>query len=197
MVGCAAGLWMSRFSRDRRASSRAHPVDESGKAPLGRAYALLERDDPSAAIELLDDIDTRTLDGKALSQWLNLKASALALLQRSDEALELLDDLESIADAQDLGMKLCLVGNRGLAHLMAGRLELAAQLLDDTEALAHSLAEGNPRFASESVAETWFWRATIAERQANPARRRECLEKAAAQGDTAYAVKAQAALQKL
>jgi hypothetical protein len=164
---------------------------------LRDVYILLLSDKPEEAIALLDGVDTRTLDAAGLASWLNMKANALALAERGDEALELLDDLQSLADANDATMQLCLVGNRGLAHLFAGRLELAAQLLDDTEAAAEAMKTESPEYAALSLAETWWWRAELARRQGDEARRRTCLQRAAEHGSAPYAMKAQQLLQKL
>jgi ATP/maltotriose-dependent transcriptional regulator MalT len=173
------------------------PKGGTRPAPLRDAYLLMLRDQPEQAIEMLDSIDTRTLDPKTLTTWLNFKAFALALAGRSDEALDVLDDLQSLADANDAIMQLCLVGNRGVAHLYGGRLALAAQLLDDTEAAAQALAQTHPDYVPEALAETWWWRAEIARRQEDEPRRKACLQRAAEAGRSAYAVKAQLLLQKL
>jgi tetratricopeptide (TPR) repeat protein len=189
VAACAAAFLYRHWPRERRHERRA--------APLAQAFVLLARDQPEAAIDVLDAVDTRTLAPSVLAQWLNLKANALALAARSDEALDLLDDLQSIADEKDAVMQLCIVGNRGLAHLRAGQLELAAQLLDDTETQAKALATPAPEFARESLAETWYWRAELADKQGDAARRKQCLEQAVAAGGQLYTKKAEAALQKL
>lgn len=188
---CAAAFFYQHRSR------LAKSAPSSRVPPLRQAYALMIGDQPQQAIDLLDTIDTRTLDPEALAGWLNMKANALALAARSDEALELLDDLQSLADANDATMQLCLVGNRGLAHLFAGKLALAGQLLDDTEAAAKALATTHPDYVPQSLAETWWWRAEIARRQSDEPRRRQCLQRAAEHGPSPYASKAQQALQKL
>jgi ATP/maltotriose-dependent transcriptional regulator MalT len=191
VIVCAAAFLYRNWPRSSEAEAQR-------AAPLHDAYVLMLNDKSDQAIELLDSVDTRRLDSSALASWLNIKANALALVGRSDEALELLDDLHSLADANDAVTQLCLVGNRGLAHLFAGRLELASQLLDDTETAAHALAATHPHHGAEShLAETWWWRAEIARRQGDQARQRECLQHAAAAGRYPYAVKAKHALQNL
>lgn len=162
---------------------------------LGQAYRLLDADRYDEAIELLDAIDTRTLAPAALVQWLNLKANALALVGRCDEAIDLIDDLTSLADEDDATMQLCAVGNRAIALLHAGRLDEAEPLLDDTARRAEALREHDAAVGDAMLAETWWWRAELARRQGDDGRRRDCLTCAAALPSTPFGARARHALE--
>jgi tetratricopeptide (TPR) repeat protein len=149
------------------------------------------------ALTQLDAMDTRKLSPKFLAAWLNLKANALALLGRGDEALDLLDDLKAIISDDDEINQLCAVGNRAIVHVVTDRSELANPLLDETEARAERLRRGRTRpFAIGSLAETWWWRSELARREGNVERRRECLQKAAAFGRGIFAQRARDALER-
>jgi hypothetical protein len=180
LAACAA-LFVSRTFR--RAPGR--------ETRLLHASALVNRERVDEAIAALDAIDTRRLDSVALKEWLGLKGYALALAGRGEEALDCIDDLASLADADDGGNQLLICGTRAIVALADARLDDAGALLDATEGFA---AHTGPLTAA-NLAEVWWWRARLAERRGDEALRRRCLERAAGYGDVHYAGRARAALQ--
>lgn len=166
--------------------SRNWPRGGGRLVRLMHAQALVNAERVDEAIAELDGIDTRALDAAALRHWLGLKGYALALAGRGEEALDCLDDLASIADPEDRTSQLFVCGSRAIVAIAAERLDEAAALLDSTERSCDDAA---------NLAEVWWWRAQLAERRGDEARRRECLQKAAALGDVHWAERARRALQ--
>lgn len=178
MIAACAGAFVWRHWRPR----------DTSPLRLAEAYALIDAERIDEALAALDAIDTRGLAPQVLAQWLNLKANVMALTGRLEETFELLDDLGSLADADDAILQLCAVGNRGIALLHADRLDEAALLFDDTEARARALREVPLRDAL--LAETWWWRAELARRRGDEATRRGWLEQAARLPAHPFAVRA-------
>lgn len=178
VVAACAALFLSRNWRVHGARARY--------APLLHASALVNAERVDEALEVLDGIDTRKLDQPSLMHWLGLRGYALALAGRGEEALDCLDDLASIADPDDKLSQLFLNGSRAIVAIGAARFDEAAELLDSTE---RACDDGANR------SEVWWWRAELASRRGDEARRRECLRQAAAFGDAYWAARARAALQ--
>lgn len=178
VVAACAALFISRNWRVHGARARY--------APLAHASALVNAERVDEAIEVLDGIDTRKLDQPALLHWLGLRGYALALAGRNAEALDCLDDLASIADPDDKLAQLFLNGSRAIVAISEQRFDEAAELLDATE---RACDDGANR------SEVWWWRAELAGRRGDEARRRACLQEAAALGDTYWAARARATLQ--
>lgn len=178
VVAACAALFLSRNWRVHGARARY--------APLMHASALVNAERVDEALEVLDGIDTRKLDQPSLVHWLGLRGYALALAGRGEEALDCLDDLASIADPDDKLSQLFLNGSRAIVAIAASRFDEAADLLDSTE---RACEDGANR------SEVWWWRAELAARRGDEARRRECLQQAAGFGDAYWAARARAALQ--
>jgi tetratricopeptide (TPR) repeat protein len=174
LAACAA-LFLSRNWRGR-------PIRF---ARLYHAQELVNAERVDEAIAELDGIDTRTLDPGALKHWLGLKGYALALAGRGEEALDCLDDLASIADPDDRTSQLFVCGSRAIVAIAERRFDEAEALLDSTERHADDAA---------NLSEVWWWRARLAEQRGDEARRRECLQQAAALGDVHWAERARAAI---
>jgi tetratricopeptide (TPR) repeat protein len=153
---------------------------------LLHAQALVNAERVDEAIAELDGIDTRTLDQAALKHWLGLKGYALALAGRGEEALDCLDDLASIADPEDRTSQLFVCGSRAIVAIKSEQLDDAEALLDSTERSCDDDA---------NLSEVWWWRAELAQRRGDEARRRDCLRKAAALGDVHWAARARNELQ--
>ena len=178
VVAACAALFLSRNWRVHGARARY--------APLLHASALVNAERVDEALEVLDGIDTRKLDQPSLLHWLGLRGYALALAGRGEEALDCLDDLASIADPDDKLSQLFLNGSRAIIAIGESRFDEAAELLDSTE---RACDDGANR------SEVWWWRAELAARRGDEARRRECLHQAASFGDAYWAARARAALQ--
>jgi hypothetical protein len=182
LATCAGFLLSRRWARPQRRSD------------LGQVYALIEANHVDEALALLDALAQRKLEPQALFDWLNLRVVALGMAGRCDEALEVAEGLESLDDG-DGGTRLVVLGNRAIALLHADRFAEAEPLLDETEALADAQRDaGQAALADVNAAETWWWRAEIARRRGDGARRRVCLERAATFGQVRYAERARRAL---
>jgi tetratricopeptide (TPR) repeat protein len=161
---------------------------------LTQVYLLIEANRTDEALEVLDALARQKLDPQAMFDWLNLRVVALGMAGRCEEALEVAEGLESLDDG-DGATRLVVLGNRAIALLHAGRYAEAEPLLDETEALAEAQREaGQAALADVNVAETWWWRAEIARRRGDGARRRACLERAAGFGAVRYAERARRTL---
>jgi tetratricopeptide (TPR) repeat protein len=182
VVAACAALFLSR-NWPRKAVVRA--------SKISYASELVNHERVDEAIEVLDSIDTRTLDPEALRGWLGLKGYALALARRGDEALDCIDDLASLADPDHATSQLMICGTRAIVAIDAEKWDDATDLLDATERFSQATGP----IASANLAEVWWWRAELARRRGDEARRRECLKKAAELGDVHYADRARAALQ--
>jgi hypothetical protein len=178
VIAACAALFLSRNFRVHAAGRRHQP--------LLHAQELVNAERVDEAIEVLDGIDTRKLDRPVLLHWLGLRGYALALGGRGEEALDCLDDLAAIADPEDRLSQLFLNGSRAIVAIADDRFDEAEALLDSTE---RACDDGANR------SEVWWWRAELALRRGDDARRRQCLSEAAALGDSYYAVRARAALQ--
>ena len=177
VVAACAALFLSRNWRVHAARGKY--------APLMHAQALANAERVDEALEVLDAIDTRTLDPPVLAHWLGLRGYALALAGRGAEALDCLDDLAAIADPDDRLSQLFVNGSRAIVAISEQRFDDAEALLESTE-----------RACDDDInrAEVWWWRAELAGRRGDGARRRECLQRAAAPGDAYWAARARAAL---
>ena len=152
-----------------------------------------------------------------------LHASELANAERIDEALEVLDGIDT--RKLDQPALVHWLGLRGYTLALAGRGEEALDCLDDLASIADPedkltqlflngsraiVAISDERFdeAEELLdcteracddapnrSEVWWWRAELAGRRGDAPRRRACLEEAAKLGDAHYAVRARTALQ--
>jgi tetratricopeptide (TPR) repeat protein len=182
VVAACAALFLSR-NWPRKAVVRA--------SKISYASELVNHERVDEAIEVLDSIDTRTLEPDALRSWLGMKGYALALAGRGEEALDCIDDLASLADPEDAGHQLLVCGTRAIVAIDAEKWDDAADLLDATE----RFSSWSQAIAPSNLAEVWWWRAELARRRGDEARRRECLKKAAELGDVHYADRARAALQ--
>jgi hypothetical protein len=150
-------------------------------------------------------------------------ASELANAERVDEALEVLDGIDT--RKLDQPHLTHWLGLRGYTLALAGRGEEALDCLDDLASIADPedkltqlflngsraiVAIGDSRFdeaealldsterACEDGAnrsEVWWWRAVLASRRGDDTRRRHCLEEAAKLGDAWYAARARKSLQ--
>jgi hypothetical protein len=180
VVAACAALFIARSWRP--------PVTRAMK--LQEASALVNAERVDEAIEALDALDTRALDGEALRDWLGLKGYALALAGCGEEALDCIDDLASLADPDDRQSQLMVNGTRAIVAIADDKVDDAATLLDATERFAAATGA----LAASNLAEVWWWRAALAERRGDAADRRACLEKAAGFGDVHYADRARAAL---
>lgn len=176
VLAAFAGLFLSRHWR--RGALRF--------TRLMHAQALVNAERVDEAIEELDAIDTRTLGSDELKHWLGLKGYALALGGRGEEALDCLDDLASIADPDDRTSQLFVCGSRAIVAIADARFDEAEALLDSTERSCDDAANRS---------EVWWWRAELAQRRGDVARRRHCLEQAAQLGDVHWAERARRALQ--
>ena len=177
VVAACAALFLSR-------NWRVHGA-RSPYAPLRHAQELVNAERVDEALEVLDAVDTRKLSRELLMHWLGLRGYALALGHRGEEALDCLDDLAAIADPDDRLSQLFLNGSRAIVAIGDERFDEAEALLDSTE---HACDDAPNR------SEVWWWRAELASRRGDDARRRECLQQAAALGDAYYATRARAAL---
>ena len=177
VVAACAALFLSR-------NWRVHGA-RAPYAPLRHAQELVNAERIDEALEVLDAVDTRKLDRALLTHWLGLRGYALALGHRGEEALDCLDDLAAIADPDDRLSQLFLNGSRAIVAIGDERFDEAEALLDSTE---HACDDAANR------SEVWWWRAELASRRGDDARRRECLQKAAALGDAYYATRARAVL---
>ena len=177
VVAACAALFVSRNWRVHAARARF--------APLMHASALANAERVDEAIEVLDGIDTRKLDQPTLLHWLGLRGYALALAGRGEEALDCLDDLAAIADPDDRLSQLFLNGSRAIVAIGDERFDEAEALLDSTERACDD---------APNRSEVWWWRAELASRRGDDARKQECLRQAAALGDAYYATRARAAL---
>ena len=178
LVAACAALFLSRNYRVHGARAKF--------APLAHASELVNAERSGEALEVLDAIDTRTLDQPFLMHWLGLRGYALALAGRGEEALDTLDDLASLADPEDKLSQLFLNGSRAIVAIADERFDEAADLLDSTERACDD---------APNRSEVWWWRAELAARRGDDARRRTCLEEAAKLGDAHYAARARKALQ--
>ncbi len=178
VIAACAALFLSR-------NYRVHAL-RAAYAPLAHASALVNAERVDESLEVLDAIDTRTLDQPTLIHWLGLRGYALALAGRHEEALDCLDDLAAIADPDDKLSQLFLNGSRAIVAIGEARFDEAAELLDSTE---RACDDGANR------SEVWWWRAELAGKRGDDARRRECLQQAAALGEAYYAERARVALQ--
>jgi len=152
-----------------------------------------------------------------------LHASALANAERVDEALEVLDGIDTRKLDQPSLMH--WLGLRGYVLALAGRGQEALDCLDDLASIADPedklsqlflngsraiVAIGESRLdeAAELLdsteracddgpnrSEVWWWRAELAARRGDEERRRECLQQAATFGEAYWAARARAALQ--
>ncbi|MDB4965501.1 MAG: hypothetical protein JWN44_1190 [Myxococcales bacterium] len=181
VVAACAALYLSR--NWPRRSVRA--------SQLQYASELVNHERVDEAIEVLDSIDTRTLDAETLSSWLGLKGYALALAGRGEEALDCIDDLASLADPADGGTQLLVCGTRAIVALADEKFDEASELLDATERFSQTSGP----IAPSNLAEVWWWRAQLAERRGDDGKRREYLKKAAEFGDAHYATRARETLQ--
>jgi tetratricopeptide (TPR) repeat protein len=178
VVAACAALFLSRNWRVHGGRSRY--------APLQHAQELVNAERVDEALEVLDAVDTRKLDRAYLTHWLGLRGYALAIGGRGEEALDCLDDLAAIADPDDRLSQLFLNGSRAIVAIADERFDEAEALLDSTE---HACDDAPNR------SEVWWWRAELASRRGDDARKKACLQQAAALGDAYYAVRARAALQ--
>ena len=178
VVAACAALFVTRNWRVHGARARF--------APLLQAQALVNAERIDEALAVLDGVDTRKLDQSLLVHWLGLRGYALALGGRNEEALDTLDDLAAIADPDDKLSQLFLNGSRAIVAIAEARFDEAGELPDCTERACDD---------APNRSEVWWWRARLAERRGDDARRKECLERAAALGDAYYATRARAALQ--
>jgi hypothetical protein len=179
VIAACAALFLSRHWPQRRRDNR-----------IGYASELVNCERVDEAIELLDAVDTRKLDGERLRSWLGLKGYALALAGRGPDALDCIDDLASIADPDDGGSQVMVCGTRAIVAIGDGRFDEAEALLESTERFS---ASSGPLSAS-NLAEVWWWRAKLAERRGDAGARRRSLEQAAGFGDVHYADRARAVL---
>jgi len=152
-----------------------------------------------------------------------LHASALANAERVDEAIEVLDGIDT--RKLDQPTLLHWLGLRGYALALAGRGEEALDCLDDLASIADpddklsqlflngsraivaihdgrcdeagDLLDATERACDDGAnrCEVWWWRAELASRRGDDPRRRECLQQAASFGDAYWAARARAALQ--
>ena len=152
-----------------------------------------------------------------------LHASALANAERVDEAIEVLDGIDT--RKLDQPTLLHWLGLRGYALALAGRGEEALDCLDDLASIAdpedkltqlflngsraivaisderfdeaEALLDSTERACDDGAnrSEVWWWRAELAAKRGDEAARRRCLEEAAKLGDAHYAVRARTALQ--
>jgi hypothetical protein len=182
LATCAGYLLSRRWGRQRPG------VD------LAQVYTFIETNRTEEALDLLDALAQRKQEPQALFDWLNLRVVALGMAGRCDEALEVAEGLEALDDG-DGSTRLVVLGNRAIALLHADRFAEAEPLLDETEALADAQRDaGHATLADVNAAETWWWRAEIARRRGDGARRRVCLERAAGFGPVRYAERARRAL---
>ena len=177
VVAAAAALFISRNWRVHAARGKY--------APLMHAQALANAERVDEALEVLDGIDTRKLEQEYLVHWLGLRGYTLALAGRGEEALDCLDDLAAIADPDDKLSQLFLNGSRAIVAIADERFDDADALLDSTERACDD---------AFNRAEVWWWRAELAQRRGDDARRRDCLQQAAALGEAYYAARARTAL---
>lgn len=177
VVAACAALYLSRNWRVHGGRSR--------HAPLLHAQELVNAERIDEALEVLDAVDTRTLERASLAHWLGLRGYALALGRRGQEALDCLDDLAAIADPDDRLSQLFVNGSRAIVAIGDGRFDEAEALLDATERACDD---------APNRSEVWWWRAELASRRGDERRRVECLQRAAALGDAYYATRARAAL---
>ncbi len=182
LAACTA-LFLSRnWMRPRRADHLAH------------VWLLLDAGRLDEAMAALDALGRRQLSADEMIAWLQLRVLALGLAGECDEALEVAEGLEELDDG-DPGLRLVTVGNRAIALLHADRFAEAEPLLDETERLAGTLrGAGHAASADANLAETWWWRAEIARRRGDDARRRDCLGRAAGLGAFHFAARAREAL---
>jgi hypothetical protein len=152
-----------------------------------------------------------------------IHASELANAERIDEALEVLDGIDT--RKLDQPALVHWLGLRGYALALAGRGEEALDCLDDLASIADPddkltqlflngsraiVAIADERFdeaealldSTENAcddganrSEVWWWRAELAARRGDDTRRRHCLEEAAKLGDAWYAARARKSLQ--
>jgi len=177
VIAACAALFLSRNMRVH--ASRKY-------LPLQHAQELVNAERVDEAIEVLDGIDTRKLEQPLLTHWLGLRGYALAIGGRGEEALDCLDDLAAIADPDDRLSQLFLNGSRAIVAIADDRFDEADALLDCTE---HACDDAGNR------SEVWWWRAELAKKRGDEARRRVCLDEAAKLGDAYYAERARRALQ--
>jgi len=178
LVAACAALFLSRNYRVHAARARY--------APLVHAQELVNAERTDEALEVLDGIDTRKLDQELLLHWLGLRGYALALAGRGEEALDTLDDLASLAEPEDRLSQLFLNGSRAIVAIADERFDDAEALLDSTENACND---------APNRSEVWWWRAELAARRGDDARRRHCLQEAAKLGEAYYATRARKALQ--
>jgi hypothetical protein len=178
LVAACAALFLSRNFRVHAARARY--------APLVHAKELVNAERIEEAIEVLDGIDTRKLDQPLLLHWLGLRGYSLALAGRSEDALDTLDDLASLADPEDRLSQLFLNGSRAIVAIADERLDDAEALLDSTERACDD---------APNRSEVWWWRAELAKKRGDTSRHRVCLEEAAKLGEAYYAARARKALQ--
>jgi tetratricopeptide (TPR) repeat protein len=177
LIAACAALYLSR-------NMRVHGARRY--LPLQHAQELVNAERIDEAIEVLDGIDTRKLEQPLLTHWLGLRGYALALGGRGEEALDCLDDLAAIADPDDRLCQLFLNGSRAIVAISDDRFDEAEDLLDSTERACDD---------ASNRSEVWWWRAELAHKRGDEARRRVCLDEAAKLGDGYYAERARRALQ--
>src|SRR5688572_13244389 len=154
LAGLAASRWLTRFLRRRRLRiwleideacarrdwsaaekllrqglSQKRPPEEIVDLNIRLGGILLEQDRFTEALERLDDIEGQLLGPYWMASWLTMRGYALAELDRAIAALGELDQAETLLlgqeDSRAQFLRACIWGNRGLAHLRAGRLEQA------------------------------------------------------------------------
>jgi len=152
-----------------------------------------------------------------------LHASALANAERVDEAIEVLDGIDT--RKLDQPALVHWLGLRGYTLALAGRGEEALDCLDDLASIAdpedkltqlflngsraivaisderfdeaEALLDSTERACDDGAnrSEVWWWRAELAAKRGDEAARRRCLEEAAKLGDAWYAARARKSLQ--
>jgi hypothetical protein len=152
-----------------------------------------------------------------------IHASELANAERIEEALEVLDAIDT--RKLDQPALVHWLGLRGYTLALAGRAEEALDCLDDLASIADPedklsqlflngsraiVAIGDDRFDEAEAlldsteracddganrSEVWWWRAELAGKRGDDTRRRRCLEEAAKLGDSWYAARARNSLQ--
>jgi tetratricopeptide (TPR) repeat protein len=155
---------------------------------MAQAYVLTSAGRYEEALAALDAIPLRGLSSDQTALWLNNRAYALALMGRSDEALDHLDDAGAIfADGglEDTQLQSCLHGTRGIALLRSGALDEAEQELRAALELGETLpSPADPSDLASAdrerlTAERYYWLAEVAVARQQRDEAQACLRLAA------------------